>query len=183
MIPAVTDTTQKPGVFIGSSSESSDLASALKSHLEARGEVLVTHWADAFGLGQFTLDALEALVHDFDFAAFIVAADDVVISRDQHYAGVRDNVLLEAGMFISAIGRERCYLLYPDDFRVKIPSDINGMSLPTWSVRERTNPPAALRSIAHELLRDMRLKGVRVNPSPQLFLKRDDVKPRPVAGR
>jgi hypothetical protein len=175
MMPGVIDNDQKPRVFIGSSTESSDLASALKSHLEARREAIVTHWADAFGFGQFTLDRLEALVDDFDFAAFVIAADDVIISRDQEYAGVRDNVLLEAGMFIAALGRERCYLLYPSDFSVKMPSDIKGMHLPTWSVRERANPPAALRSIAFELLRDMTSKGRRADASKQFFVTRDEV--------
>lgn len=175
----MSDPSRKPRIFIGSSSESADLASALKKLLEEGGLFSATHWKDAFVLGRFTLERLETLVSGFDFAAFVIAPDDVLFSREEQYSAVRDNVLLEAGMFLSALGRDRCYLIYPNDFSVKLPSDIVGLTLPTWSIYERSNPPAALRDTAHVLMRDMTAKSLekQTKADATVFYTRDELDP------
>src|SRR5690242_16949696 len=94
-----------PRVFIGSSSESLAVARGLKANLETTAEVRI--WDEGlFTPGNYTLEDLLTFTTSFDFAIFVFGADDSVVSRGLQLAGPRDNVILEAGMFYSTLGRE-----------------------------------------------------------------------------
>jgi predicted nucleotide-binding protein len=90
----------KPIVFIGSSTESSPLADAIKAAF-LPDEVKVLVWTqDVFGPSSMTLDTLLEHAREVDFAAFIFSPDDKVTSRRKSKMGPRDNVIFELGLFM-----------------------------------------------------------------------------------
>ncbi len=70
-----------------------------------------------------------------DFAALILAPDDVVTSRENTVAAPRDNVVFELGMFIGALGHARTFLIQPLDAEVKIPTDPMGFTPLTYRLK------------------------------------------------
>jgi len=89
---------RRPCIFVGSSSESLPVATALQRQLQADASVKVWNQG-VFGIAQYTFDELVRATAKFDFAIFVVAADDTIESRGERYLVARDNVLLELGMF------------------------------------------------------------------------------------
>lgn len=68
------------------------------------------------------------LAQDVDYAVILMTADD--LGRGKSEKGIlsgraRQNVVLELGLFIGKIGRERVCILCDDD--VEIPSDLDGI--------------------------------------------------------
>ena len=71
----------------------------------------------------------------YDFAVLVVSDDDVTTSRKSTQASPRDNVILELGLFLGALGRRRAFVVVArtDDGVPKMPSDLlgnNGIYLP-----------------------------------------------------
>jgi len=101
---------RKPRLFIGSSVESLDIADAVNLNLDHQTEVTI--WRNGtFELSNNTIDSLVKKAESVDFSLFIFSPDDIAIIRNQQKAVVRDNVLFELGLFIGAIGKERCFIL------------------------------------------------------------------------
>lgn len=122
----------RPLVFVGSSSEGIEIARAVQSQLEDVSEVEL--WNEGiFGLSSGTLEALVNALHTFDFAVLVLTPDDVTISRGVEQNSARDNILLEIGLFIGKLGRDRTFVLYSRDSNVKIPSDLAGVTLASFS--------------------------------------------------
>lgn len=87
----------------------------------------VKRWdTDTFAPGSITLDALIARANSVDFAILVATGEDTVTSRGTQSAAVRDNIILEFGLFLGALGRERVYLLSVGN--AKLPSDIQGLT-------------------------------------------------------
>src|SRR5215216_6625298 len=98
----------KPSLFIGSSSEGLEIARAIELNLEHDAEVTI--WSSGlFGLGMGTLETLVNSLDKFDFAALILTPDDTVTSRGDTSDSPRDNVLLELGLFVGRLGRQRTF--------------------------------------------------------------------------
>ena len=96
-------------IFIASSSESLDLARAIKDNLDRDADVTV--WDEGtIVIGNYTLDALLQRTIDFDFGVFVLSPDDLITQRDRQQAMVRYNVLFEFGLFVSELG---CFMVYP----------------------------------------------------------------------
>ena len=116
-----------PVLFLGSSRESMPLVELLVAGLD---ESLVTPrpWTgNLFMPSHATIEDLETQLPHIDFAALVFGPDDTIISRQTVIEGPRDNVLLECGMFVGAIGRDRTYFLKPKGIEVKVPSDLFGL--------------------------------------------------------
>jgi hypothetical protein len=113
-----------PRLFIGSASESLDIARSLEYELQnvARTEV----WDSAFRPGHYTLEELMRKVAEVDFAAFILGQEDLTTSRGQITISPRDNVVYEAGLFAGRLGVSRVFLLV-DARGIKIPTDWKGL--------------------------------------------------------
>lgn len=121
----------KPKLFIGSSGKNVRVAQVLADRLEECAEVKV--WDEGvFGLGQGFLETLVNMLEDYDFAAFILAPDDVTTSKDETKPAPRDNVLFESGLFMGVLGRDRVFLVYDQSVGIKIPSDLAGVTLTSY---------------------------------------------------
>lgn len=112
-------------VFIGSSSESVIHANNLENILK-RLNIQSTIWRDSFILSTYTLENLLNISKDFDAAFFIFAEDDIQIKNSEKFPVTRDNVILETGLFISAIGREKVVLCTVG--KPHIPTDLAGIT-------------------------------------------------------
>jgi hypothetical protein len=122
----------KLSIFVGSSSEGLRVAREIQSQLADVGEV--ERWDEGvFALGSGTLEALVQALNRFDFAVFVLTADNLTISRGAQQHSARDNVLIELGLFIGRIGRERTFLVCCKDDKIKIPSDLAGITFATYS--------------------------------------------------
>lgn len=133
----------KPTVFIGSSTEGLEIARGIELQLERDAEVTV--WKDGvFGLGKGTLESLVLALNEFDFAILVLTPDDMIVSRDEKFQSPRDNILLELGMFIGRLGRERTYIVFNRDKDIKLPSDLAGVAMADYGDRQDGNIVASL---------------------------------------
>jgi predicted nucleotide-binding protein len=115
-------------MFVGSSVESIEVARAVQSELAH--DVDVTLWGQGiFALSRATLNDLLDATREHDYAAFILAPDDIATIRDQTESVPRDNVMFELGLFFGGLGAERCFFLMPQNVKdFHIPTDLAGIA-------------------------------------------------------
>src|SRR5688572_10572136 len=117
----------KPSVFIGSSREALKIAQAVRKELSK--EFHADLWRDGiFELGEDVLDELLRFVKSYEFAVFILSEDDFTESRKGRSKSPRDNVILELGLFLGALGRRRAFAVLVPGKRTlpKMPTDLLG---------------------------------------------------------
>jgi hypothetical protein len=118
----------KPRIFLGSSGKQAKLVQALTRGLSEVCEV--ESWTTVFNPGVSTLDRLVELTREVDFAAFVFAQDDWTSSPADStatgQASPRDIVVFEAGLFGSALGMRRTFILHAKG--AKLPTDLLGMT-------------------------------------------------------
>lgn len=120
-----------PSVFVGSSKEGLRIAREVQSQLADAGEVEL--WNEGvFALTSGTLESLMQALNRFDYAVFVLSPDDMIFSRGTELYSTRDNVLIELGLFMGRLGRERTFLLCCVDDEIKIPSDLAGIAFATY---------------------------------------------------
>ena len=145
--------TEKPRIFLGSSGKQEKLLKALTRGLESVADV--EPWTTSFNPGTTTLQRLIDLTREVDFAAFVFAQDDwtaesdpAVDPEEPGQASPRDNVVFEAGLFGSALGLRRTFILHANG--AKLPSDLLGLT----SVRYDPATTAAEMRGVNEKLRN-----------------------------
>lgn len=149
-------------LFIGSSSEGLDIARNLQAELEGLAICAVTRWDQSvFEPSGYTLESLTRVARDMDFAVLIASPDDVTMSRGNGSPSVRDNVILEFGLFVGAIGRERTYLLASAAGELKLPSDILGLTRLPFQPRPDGNLRAAVNAAALAVEQQIKTQGKR----------------------
>lgn len=118
----------KPRIFIGSSVEGLEIANAAQINLQLETEVTV--WPQGiFQLSESSLDSLLKASKTFDFALLIFSPDDLVTLRQEENSAVRDNVVLELGIFMNQLGRQRVFIVVPEGSTdLRIPTDLIGVS-------------------------------------------------------
>jgi CRP/FNR family cyclic AMP-dependent transcriptional regulator len=118
----------KPIIFIGSSMEQHPIAKAVAE--EIPNEVAaITLWSQGvFGASSFPIDDLEAQIGIADFAVLVAGPDDQVNSRGNQSDAPRDNLIFELGLFMGALSRSRTFILVPRGVKVKIPTDLLGLT-------------------------------------------------------
>ena len=131
----------KPRIFLGSSGKQEKLLAALTRGL---GDVAqVEPWTTSFNPGVSTIERLFELSREVDFAVFVFAQDDwttpatptgAVAGSGQ--ASPRDNVVFESGLFGSALGLRRTFILHARS--AKLPSHLLGLTLVRYD--EATGP-------------------------------------------
>jgi hypothetical protein len=147
-------------VFIGSSMEGLRIARTLQAELEAATDCVVKRWdTDTFAPGSITLDELIARANSVDFAVLVATGEDTVTSRGIQSAAVRDNIILEFGLFLGALGRERVYLLSVGD--AKLPSDLQGLTRLIYRDRPDGDIRAGLNDAVLRIERAMAIQGPR----------------------
>jgi predicted nucleotide-binding protein len=119
----------QPRLFIASSSEGLHVAEAVLIKLEHEGRVKL--WDNAFDLSSVTINSLAARAKDTDFAVFVFHRDDKSYIRGNIYNVVRDNVLFELGLFVGALGIEKCFILVPKsgESEFHLPTDLAGVTV------------------------------------------------------
>lgn len=113
--------------FIGSSNQSVQYARNIKYIIEGLGHTAVV-WDESsrFIPATYTLVDLEKASRDFDAAIFVYGEDDILETKDGLKKVVRDNVILETGLFAGRLGHER--ILICTSGNPKIPTDLLGLT-------------------------------------------------------
>jgi predicted nucleotide-binding protein len=115
-------------VFIISTVEALPIARAIQNAF-AKDNFAVVIWTDGvFRASWYPVESLEEQVASSDFAIAIAEPVDVTHSRGVIAATPRDNVIFEIGLFIGKIGRKRSFLVEPQGEKVKLPSDLTGIT-------------------------------------------------------
>lgn len=113
-------------IFIGSSSEkrSLDIAVKIAAKIEDCGHKPIL-WTKYFNASDITLVKIMDLCQVVDGGIFVLASDDEIISNHSKFI-TRDNVLIEAGIFLGSLGLSQVALYKLPD--VDIPSDFLGIT-------------------------------------------------------
>jgi hypothetical protein len=150
----------RPLLFVGSSAEGLDFAKALQQNLDHALEVVL--WSQGvFGLSGGTLETLVQKLETIDFAALVLTPDDLVESRGSESHAPRDNVLLELGMCIGALGRERTFIVHDRSKDLKLPSDLAGITAATFQPHSDGNLQASLGAACSQIEQSTRRLGER----------------------
>jgi len=118
-----------PHVFMMSSTEGLAIAEALHALL-AGDSMTIEKWTDdqVFTASHYTLEGLEEVLDRSDFAIAVASSDDMITSRRKRLPAPRDNVIFETGLFMGRLGRKRTLVLEPRKARIKLPSDLYGLT-------------------------------------------------------
>jgi len=117
---------RKPRIFVGYSSDQEKLVRSIVSHLKQDAEVIP--WPGLFQLSHGILEDLVAALREVDYAIFVFAPVDPTSIKGKKQLAVRDNVVFELGLFMGHLGRDRCFILKPqqeEDARTL--SDLHGI--------------------------------------------------------
>lgn len=118
----------EPVVFIGSSSEAGLTAECIDKGLKRRG-IKTNSWLNSvFQASNTAIEDLTRAAADCDFAVLILTPDDLTKSRKTSLNSPRDNVVFELGLFMGAIGRHRTLVVVEDSGKIRIPSDLLGLT-------------------------------------------------------
>ncbi len=158
-------------IFVGSSLESAKtmklIAKWLRPHTAVKWNA-----QDAFRPETGTWDELHRHTQTVDGAIFVFAQDDVKRIRGKVEWTTRDNIWLEYGLFVGALGRNRVLRIHVGNPRIA--SDLKGIKYIKWPVdaaegKKRAEakqdvkdwakklPPASLRKLASDVA--MQLAG------------------------
>jgi CRP/FNR family transcriptional regulator, cyclic AMP receptor protein len=149
-----------PRLFIISSSEAKPIAHALRDGLER--DVFIKVWDEGvFFAGGYPLEALEAEVAQADFAVAVAEADDIIDTRGMRAPTVRDNVLFELGLFMGKLTRHRSILVHPAIKDLKLPSDLQGLTLIPYEPGDISTIESRLGPVCGKLRELVKLRGVR----------------------
>ena len=124
-------------IFIGCSSEQKCLGEKIEAFLRSQEELGLDAqcWSsDFFESGDYTLDRLREGIDEAEAAIFILSPDDIVDSREIKQDAPRDNVILEMGMSYQKLGREGTICLLPVDAKIKVPSDLKGITMIEYAI-------------------------------------------------
>lgn len=153
---------EKPTVFIASSKEGIAIADAINVNLDH--EMQCTLWRNGtFKLGSDQLGDLVRKSSSVDFAIFVFSPDDVSTIRDKAHVVARDNVVFELGLFIGALGKDRCYVVKPRGVDMHLPSDLAGVVTADFAADRSDGDVASALNAACKQIKD-RTKELGVLP-------------------
>ncbi|HXC68846.1 MAG TPA: nucleotide-binding protein [Pyrinomonadaceae bacterium] len=140
-----------PKVFVASSGEAVRLAQAIEQNLKI-AEVRLWSTPDVLYPGSNLIDELNRILKHSDFGVFIFSGDDEVKIKGQRQQAVRDNVILELGMFMGHLGKERSFIVQPRGINLRLPTDLLGiLTLNYDKDRAKEEPASALRSACTQI--------------------------------
>jgi predicted nucleotide-binding protein len=148
-------------VFIISSVSAISIAREIQSGLDY-DDFTVVVWTDGvFRATGYTLQTLEDEVDRADFAIAIAHPDDITTDdkKTNEWPSPRDNVVFELGLFMGRLGRSRAVLMEPRGEKVKLPSDLAGVTTITYRFEEGLDATAAMAPACNHLRKHMRELG------------------------
>jgi hypothetical protein len=151
-------------VFIGSSTEARPVAERVAQEL-TRADLRPLKWWEMFSVGDLTLDRLRSLSDSTDGAVLVWDSDDTTWHRGREVSSTRDNCILEYGMMVSKLGRQRTAVLVKED--VRTPTDISGITVVTYNDGNRDQ---RIRQLVDELRRNLRPHSPDIVP---IYIDRD----------
>jgi hypothetical protein len=152
----VSASSQNARLFIGSSSEGREVARNLQEELGSQVEVV--RWDQGvFEPGGYTLDSLLDISASVDFAVLVATPDDTTVSRGETMPSARDNIVLEFGLFVGALGRNRTFLLATGE--LKLPTDVLGLTRLPFRHRADGNLRASVNGAALQIEERVRNLG------------------------
>ncbi|MGY4396705.1 CRP/FNR family cyclic AMP-dependent transcriptional regulator [Sphingomonas sp. UYAg733] len=138
-------------VFIISSAEALPVARLVQDAFE-HDPFLTVIWTDGvFKVANYPLSDLEAQIDQSDFAVAIAHADDLTESRGKDWPSPRDNVVFELGLFMGRLSRARAILMEPREEKVKLPSDLTGITTITYRYEPGADAAALLAPACNRL--------------------------------
>lgn len=145
-------------IFLGSSSETLDLARAVQDELADVADV--TRWDQGvFSISQPLITELFKAVEAFDGAVFLFTPDDALAKRGEIYTAARSNVTLELGMFIGKLGLDRVFVVAPSDCQnFDVPTDLDGLILARYRHND-SNIKASLTPACNRIRDKLRALG------------------------
>lgn len=127
----------KPQVFVASSVEGLDVAYAIQELLEYHAECTVWDQGVFEPSSYAMIDLLERLKIT-DYGIFVFSVDDTVKIRGEEEKTIRDNVILELGLFMGAIGQKNCFIVTPSSGeKIHLPTDLTGITLLTYNAKRK----------------------------------------------
>lgn len=114
-------------IFVASSTHGLKVAQAIQVNLEHCAEVII--WdQQVFDVSSYPLEALERAAKEADYGIFVMTPDDLRQTNRKANPVPRDNVILELGVFLGALGRRRSFLVVPSDIPdMLLPTDLAGL--------------------------------------------------------
>ena len=162
----------RPSVFIGSSREGLPIAEAIQVNLDHSCETVI--WSQGvFGLSDGSLETLVTKLPVYDFAILVLTPDDMVTSRDQEQQAPRDNVLLELGLCIGALGRERSFAVFDRTANLKLPSDLAGVTLASYQPHSDGNLQSTVGAACTQIKGAIQQHGIRPKDIGNAFVTQD----------
>lgn len=144
----------KTRVFLISSVEALPIARAVHNAFSYDDFDVIPWQEGVFKATSYTLKTLEDEVDKADFAIAIAHADDIVEYKDTDWPTPRDNVVFELGLFMGRLGTDRAILLEPRNNKVRLPSDLAGVTTITYRFDKGGPNTAAQIAPACNELRD-----------------------------
>jgi predicted nucleotide-binding protein len=150
-----------PVIFIASSTEGLGIANEIQLGL-SHDYVVPTVWSNnVFVPGPGTMETLESRVQGSDFGVVVLGPEDTVISRGSEAFAPRDNVILELGMFLGAMGRERSYIVKPRGVDLKIPTDLLGLTPIDYRADDGANLSTHIGPVCTQIRQAIQRLGAR----------------------
>lgn len=144
-----------PKVFIGSSTEAYPIAKRLRKLIERTKKAVVIDWTDGVFLpSRSSMENLERIADDCDFAIMVLSGDDRTSYRGKSVVEPRDNCIFELGLFMGRLGKTRAYFLVDD---AKLPSDLHGETY----LKYRNNKNVHLSRVVKKLVEEFDSQGGR----------------------
>ena len=163
----MTDTTLN--IFIASASEGLDVAKVVRDALRTNIGFQPRIWNEGtFKPSMTFIEALEQELAQSDFAVLTLTPDDQSKSRGKVTRAPRDNVLLELGLFMGHLGRDRTYFVCDKNQNLKIPTDLLGVNPASYERREGQHLDEAISTACLPIAQRMKELGVRPKRSPQI---------------
>ena len=137
--------------FVGSSTEGLTVAKAIEAQLSEVTDVLV--WTEGVFLpGRTFVETLEKLIEEVDYAVLVASPDDLLVKHEIENFSMRDNVLLELGLFMAKLGRHRTYLITPKNQPIHIPTDLLGVKTVSYDLPSQAKPTAVMPALKEACL-------------------------------
>lgn len=150
-----------PRVFVISSSEAMPVAEQVHLMLDGKDDIAVQIWDQGtFGISEFPISSLMDTIESVDFTISIVRGDDTLISRGKRSKVARDNVHLEYGISLGTLGRKRSIVLVCADDKVKLPSDLSGLTTVRYRHKDDDDMKRSIRSACIEIREHIGREGV-----------------------